>query len=348
MMNVRRQVLITGLGGDLGQALVKALRLSASSFQIHGSDINNDLVGRAAVDDFHILPAADKEEYVAELECLCKCQDIEAIIPGSEPELLKLSGICENSALPIGIPIVALPGKWVKRLGDKLSCMRFLDGKIPLAGYADGTNESELDSLLEGCDAPLVVKERFSSGSKNIKYVNDRTRLKNVIEHFEAPLVQAQIDDSEGEYSVGVFSCDRFTAVHTFRRRLGPGGCSWHAETNDDPSVEKYCRKIASHCAIYGSYNIQVRKSKEGVRLLEINPRFSSLVAARALSNFSDLEWAINQCFGCLDTDSIPKTRRITYQRYLSEVVDLGGGPSRVASWSFPMESISNGAEDDR
>lgn len=326
-------VLITGVEGDLGQALVKALRLSTKRIQCHGCDMDGAGIGSAFVESFHVVPRADDPAYVGVIDNLCRSLSVDVLIPGSEPEINVLCRLGTPPRLPSGVPIVCQEADWIEMYGDKLKCMIFLCGRVDLAPFADGTDTSAVEDLIQRVGFPLVVKDRRSSGSRSLVIVSNRQDLETSLANAQSPLVQAFIDDSGGEFSIGVFSAAGATLAIAFRRTLGPGGCSWYAESSRDADILTYALKVAAETHAKGSINIQVRKSSKGVRLLEINPRFSSLVAARAVCGFRDAEWSLEQALGCLQIKRSQPFREIRFRRYVSELVDFGDGFGSIAKW---------------
>ena len=120
-----------------------------------------------------------------------------------------------------------------------------------------------------------------------------------------------------------------------FKRELGPRGATWYADNfEQDSEILKYANDIAEVTGLHGSCNIQVRKSSNGVRLLEINPRFSSLVAARSVCGFKDLEWSINLALGRKIVHDNSNYKKIRFQRYLHEMIDFGNGYKCVTEWT--------------
>jgi len=329
------RVLITAVGGDLGQALVKALRLSELPIEIHGCDMNELGIGSAFVDYYHVVPPAkDMTNYIRALDSLCKSLRIQVVVPGSEPEIDVLSKLGSPPTLPCGTVIVCHESQWIATYGDKLRCREALKGKVDLAPYADGTDRKAVEQLVAEVGFPVVVKSRRSSGSRSLRVANNYDQLQTYLSEIPLSLVEKYIDASGGEFSAGAFACDQFDMVIVFKRELGPGGCSWYAETSDDKEVVQYVKSIARPIHLRGSINIQVRKSREGVRLLEINPRFSSLVAARAICGFKDLEWAIRLVLGMEIGKPKENYRRIRFRRFLHELIDFGQGWQAIYEWS--------------
>ena len=322
------RVMVTAIGGDLGQSIVKALRLSKESVICYGCDMNAGGVGSAFVEGSYLVPPALAPDYPYELGEACKTAGVDAIIPASDPEIWRLARWGSVSDLPVVCQKIG----WLSTYGDKLECMRGLSGHVDLAPFADGEDWQAVEKLAQKAGFPVVVKGSRSSGSRSLRVEDDFISLHAAIQQTNFPLVQAYI--SGAEYSVGVFVCDQFTSAIAFKRVLGPVGCSWYAVTSQDEEVLDYALQVATVSGLRGAANIQVRKSPEGVRLLEVNPRFSSLVAARALCGFRDAEWSLAQALHRPLVAPDPPYQRIHFHRFFHEVVDIGFGYRAIEEWS--------------
>ena len=321
-------ILVTGVGGDVAQGVIKALRLSDKPYIVHGCDINGYATGRAFVETFHVVPKPTNATYDDVLDEICQSVGASVVIPCTEPEIAILS---LARCLPSGIKVLCQPWPYVRKYGDKLHCYDALRGKISLADYVDGTDSPSLRAMFEYSDRVVVVKSRQSWGSKGQKVVSTLACLQGAIAKTHLPVVQKYI--AGDEFSVGVFSCDQFATAIAFKRELGPAGNSWCAETSYDLQVLDYALRVAAATGLRGSINVQVRKGYEGVRLLEINPRFSGLVAARAACGFHDVEWSLDLLLG--QTPRLRGSyRAIKFHRYFHELIDYGDGPRALPEWS--------------
>jgi carbamoyl-phosphate synthase large subunit len=327
------RVLVTAVGGDLGQALIKALRISEAHFEIYGCDADSSGVGAAFVSRFEVVPAAsDSIAYVSAIDELCRRLGIDAVVPASEAEILALAQT--GAPLPCGAVVVCQPWTWLQEFGDKLTCMQALQGHLSLAAFADGSDRKGCARLVDRVGFPVVVKPRRSSGSRGVRLIQGNDELGKHLADTPASVVQQFIEDSEGEFSVGLFACDQFTEALAFRRELRGVGCSWFAETSGDEAVLEYALQFAKISKLRGSANVQVRKSSGLVQLLEVNPRFSSLVAARALCGFRDAEWSIQMALGSSPSAPPGSYRRLRFRRFFHELVDEGDGYYSVAEWA--------------
>lgn len=327
----RLRILVTGVDGDSGQGLVKALRMSRSPMEIHGCDVSGRGVGGTFVRSLHVVPPATAgAAYLERLDRICRKYRFDAVVPSTPVEIDALRG----EPLPSGVPVISLSPSYRDTYDDKLRCYRALEGAVPLAPYADGADREAVRRLIHHAGYPVIIKRRRGRGGEAFSIVSRAEELEPALEKTPDPVVQAFLDDSGGEYTVGVFAADgRVTAI-AFRRRLGRTGSSWFAETVHDPEVEAYAEEIARSSSLRGSANVQVRKSSDGVRLLEVNARFSSLSPARAYAGFRDVEWSIELALGRVPAIPRDGYRSIKFHRFVHEMIDDGGGYAPVPQWS--------------
>jgi carbamoyl-phosphate synthase large subunit len=317
------KILVTAAGGDLGQAVIKALRLGQNRYEVHGADMLAG-TGSLFVEHFHQLPKASDDGYFAALDTLCRTHDIQAVIPASEPEIQKLCAIPEHPLLPCGACIVSQPKAVIDTHGDKLASFKSLHGKVPLADFVNAEEKGAAESFIAEHGFPLCLKERVSSGKRGVRILSNEAEFIHEWPNFSQPVMQALIDGDDREYSVGVFVHGQDTRLISYRRRLDRLGCSWFAELDEPEEVLAYCRAVAECANVRGSINVQLRVSKKGPLLLEINPRFSSLAAARAACGFNDVEWSVLQALGREVPARLPPPSSFRFQRYIAEAVDFG------------------------
>ncbi len=331
------KVLVTAAGGDLGQAVIKCLRLGTAHYEIHGGDMQQGSISTLFVEHFHTLPSARSADYVEQLDALCRAHQIAAVIPCSEAEIHRLCTLESHPVLPCGARIVSQSSQINAIYGDKLKCFQILHGKVPLADFTDAKERSTAEEFITAHSFPLCMKERVSSGRKGVLILKDVAEFAHEWPHFSQPLLQALIDGDEREYSIGVFTHGTETRLISYRRKLDRLGCSWFAELDQPEVVLDYCRRIAGVVNAQGSINIQLRISQNGPLLLEINPRFSSLAAARAACGFNDVEWSVLQALGLEPPPAQPPPDSFRYQRYIAESVDFGTGLHVPQAWSPRM-----------
>jgi carbamoyl-phosphate synthase large subunit len=339
-MTTPLRVLVTGVGGTLGQGITKALCLAEMPLEISGCDAVEDSVGAAFVKTLHRVPLASDPSYLEVLDTICEQSGYSAVLPSTEQEIAILSLTGSPPRLPSGAVVICHDSQLFNSFSDKLSCARALALAIDVGRFADGADAAEVERLVEDAGFPLVVKPRRGSGSRILRTVNNRESLQKAVAEVPMPFVQEHFPDDLGEFSAGIFACEEFDSVLSFRRELCGEGCSMKAETSEDVAVADYCRRIGRAMRLRGAANVQVRNTHSGVRLLEVNARFSSLVAARAAAGFRDAEWWLRLRLGMSMPEPPVVYRQLRFERYFHDLVDLGDGFQAVSEWSPRQQPI--------
>ena len=122
----RINVLITGSGGGgIGEQIVKSLRNGKNNYHIICTDTRKLTIAKKIGDDFHILPFAGDNTYTDALIKCCLNNHVQVLIPGSEPELIKIaSDIDKFKEKNIFVPIN--PIELISICSDKLKFNQFL------------------------------------------------------------------------------------------------------------------------------------------------------------------------------------------------------------------------------
>src|SRR5712691_1056912 len=103
-------VLITGVGDTVGQALIKAARMSSIPCRVVGTDRNEVCVGLHRVDRGFVLPScAQADFYLREMGGVCRDQGVRLILPGSEKELEVVARHADSLRSDTGAIVVASP-----------------------------------------------------------------------------------------------------------------------------------------------------------------------------------------------------------------------------------------------
>ena len=70
------------------------------------------------------------------------------------------------------------------------------------------------------------------------------------------------------------------------------------AEVVENEKIERTLHEIATVLELRGAINVQLRFDREGPKVFEINPRFSSTVGFRHALGFRDFVWALLESRG--------------------------------------------------
>lgn len=281
-----KTILISAIGGDIAQGVATIIREADRDYRLIGTDTHREHGGTLFVDSFHVVPKAGDPGYKNRIFEIIENDSVDIVLPISEPELKVWAG-----ANPVDRPVqwLMLKKGIVNSCLDKLETMRSLERLgLPVPWTVD-VSESRPESL------PCILKDRFGSGSKNIRLVNDDSDVDYFQAKYPDAVFQELLLPDDNEITCAVYrSLDKRTAVLQMRRKL-TGGLSGWIETIDNSEVKVMCEKIAQGMGLSGSINIQLRITANGPRVFEINPRFSSTALMRHKLGFCDLLWSLDE-----------------------------------------------------
>ncbi|MFX0090209.1 MAG: ATP-grasp domain-containing protein [Candidatus Hodarchaeota archaeon] len=103
--------------------------------------------------------------------------------------------------------------------------------------------------------------------------------------------VQEYLDTNDWEYTTGLLVDKNLNVptICTFRRELGRLGASHIIESGDYEEIDKLAKKVAKELGSPEPINVQFIRTEEGVKVLEINPRFSSTTVFRAMLGVNEV-----------------------------------------------------------
>jgi len=287
--------LVTGVGGLLGQGIIKALRISKyKQHRIIGCDTSPESVGLYLCDKGYIVPEAQSENYIALIAQICAEERADVLFIGSVPEMLPLAENKEYLREKTGVCVVS-PEKEIINLGiDKHKTITFLrNNGLPCPESILCVDEKAIEELVRKVGFPLIIKPRYGRGSRDMHFIKDYEELNFYIKRVEEPVIQEYIGSDSGEYTCGVFSTGDQIFVISLKRELKQG-ITGKAVICPDERIETLCEKVARRLQLRGSINVQLRDGRQGLMVLEINPRYSTSTPIRAHFGFNDVEWAID------------------------------------------------------
>jgi carbamoyl-phosphate synthase large subunit len=282
-------ILVSAVGGDLGQSVIKCLRDSGYHLYILGCDMNPFAGGRADVDEFFPAPPVkDKQQYIDFLLRIIKEKRINYVFLLSDVEIIFFNENRESFWETNAIFLVS--EKYIiDTFMDKYKTAIFFKEKG--IAYPRTWLSSQYDNQL---GFPLILKKRRGSGSQKLFKVNDAEEMQFYLKRNNDMIVQEYLPGEDNEYTAGLFKHGETIHTITFKRILAPGGFSQQVELVTEESINEFPKELAGQLAFQGSINVQFRLTHQGCIPFEINPRFSSTVYFRHRFGFKDVLWWLN------------------------------------------------------
>jgi carbamoyl-phosphate synthase large subunit len=297
--------IITGVGGGVGQSIIKALNLSMErkgniTYRIVGVDADAFASGLYRTDVGYTVPKANEEEYVDRMIEVIQEEDADILIPGSDPEVLKIAKNRRTIATEGDVEVLVSPEKTVRVGLDKWETFKYLDQngfKTPHTVLPQN-----VDELIDIQGFPIVIKPRTGSASRGLFIATDRKELDYALSHSNDSIAQEYLvpenwetnldkDDLKrqiDEYSTEVIVSKEGKVVNSLS--------NWRKMDKGVPSVAKIrpynelreaCEKIVRSLDAVGPVNLQARITEEGPTFFEINTRFSGSTAVRCVAGFN-------------------------------------------------------------
>ncbi|MCB0407880.1 MAG: ATP-grasp domain-containing protein [Bdellovibrionales bacterium] len=307
-----KTILLTAIGGDIGQAIASVIRSARPDIQLIGVDMNLRHGGSFFVDKFFQIPPANDPGYFESIKKIASEYSVDALLPVSEVELDKF---LEEKNWPNDIPIISC-GKTALEVGlSKYRTYEFLKSiniDVPWTIPVGDEKPKEF---------PCIMKSTDGSGSKSVYVVNNQVEADFYKLKSSNFIYQELLLPADQEVTCAVYrSKDGRVAVLQMLRQLVGGLTGW-AEVINDLRVDSMCRKLAKDLNLLGSLNVQLRITKEGPRIFEINPRFSSTVHMRHLLGFTDVIWTISEFEGVrVEFPEVPIGQRVI-KRQIPEII---------------------------
>jgi len=280
-----KRVLVTAIGGDIGQSIAQCLKNKYDDIYLFGTDVNDKHGGSLYVDEYITVPAANDSLYLDSLKKLVSGNDIDVIIPVNESELKVLVNGSDNLKM-------IHCGKEIINIGlDKLKTMESLESfgiEVPWTIDAD----KEMPKTY-----PCIIKPRSSSGSRSIFVVNSEKEANVFSSKFVGCVFQELLEPHDKELTCCLYRTKDGQVESIQLERLLSGGLTGWAKVVNNKQVEKLLYVIANGWNLKGSLNVQLRLTENRPMVFEVNPRFSSTAYMRHKLGFTDVIWSLKEFF---------------------------------------------------
>jgi carbamoyl-phosphate synthase large subunit len=276
-----KAILVTGIGGVVGQGILRNLRAMTMHYRIVGINTVQVSAGNHFCDYVHQVPFAVDPGYIAEIQALVHKYSVALVIPSTDYEAYHLA----LHAADLPCRVAAPPAEVAHFCLDKyMNFRKFSAAGLPFA-------RSILPSDYRGQLGRVIVKPREGRGSRNI--VIDPPTL----EHFDDQyVVQEYLDGPELTTAFYVLQSGDLHGLITMQRELEQGNTARCEVVFDhDEVLSEMVLRVLEHFPFRGSFNIQSRVTANGIIPFEINCRISGTNSIRAQLGFNDVAYTVQE-----------------------------------------------------
>lgn len=285
-MKNKIKIAVTGVGGGVGQSIVKALY--QSDYKIIGLGGHRLAAGLYAVPIAYKIPKASDPNYVKALLKICVGEECKLLFPGLDTELAVLSrNIAEFKK--VGTTVVVSRPEVIETADNKfLTYKELFTNNIPVP------KTFMLDDYLsnkKGIKFPAVIKPAIN-GSRSIG-VSTLYSLQELYwlvskKDFKAQnyVIQEMLEGDE--YTCGTVNLDNKCWGVIVMKRILRDGDTYKCFTIENKDIENTVFKIMDILKPFGACNVQLRLQNGVPMVFEINARCSGTTGARALAGFNE------------------------------------------------------------
>jgi carbamoyl-phosphate synthase large subunit len=285
-------VLVLGVGGNVSQGIVKALREGRLSCRIVGACTSHLSAGLYLSDSAYLSPAASDPDFLDWLLEICRREGVDAILSGVEPVLATLSRHADEIRRQTGAVAVVASPVALALSNDKLATASWLrEQGFPAPRSADAADAASVEALVGEVGGRLIAKPRGGKSGQGVIEVDDRATL-DYVRSRVGYVLQERLEGDE--YTVGCV-CDENGVVQgsiALRRELKEG-TTYRAEAGRFPDVVEAATRITTALAAPGPVNVQLRERDGTPVCFELNLRFSGTTPIRTRLGFDEVDVAI-------------------------------------------------------
>ncbi len=318
-------VLITGAGSGVGQSILKSLKISRLKLNIITSDISPLNAALFRYNKSLIIPKVEDKDSLKKIIDILNKNKIQVLFVGSEYEVEFFSKNKKRIEQNSSVIICVSPIETVKISGDKYLTYKFLkENNLPYAKTYLPKNLKSAKKILDNCNLPVFIKDRFGTSSRNIFLIRNKNELNKYFKIVPNSIIQEfagnEGEDLKDEYTCSLFFSKESKLIGPFiARRVLKYGTSWSIEIKKFKKIKPILFKIAKLLPSVGSLNIQLRDGKKGPIPFEFNARFSGTTSIRSHYGFNEPEMFIKNYYFNKKIKN-PKIKEGLAFRYIDEI----------------------------
>lgn len=324
-MQFKRNILVTGVGGGVGQGIYSAL--NKKKHRIFVSDSHKYAAGLYFTKNYFITGNLEESDNLEKFIKLVRLNNIDVILPGNEYDVLTLSKNKSYLESVTKAIIIVSPKETIELTNDKWQTYEYLKNKnIAIPKTHLWTDGSVLENIVKDIAFPWIVKPRFGTASRGVMSVSSLAEGRESVRNTANPLIQEQLmnlkqDELGSEYTCSVFKDINGNFIGPFvARRTLRNGTSWIVKVVSKPNFDDYLLSIAQSLDYSGPLNVQLIETNSGPKLLEINCRFSGTTGVRSYFGFNEPEMSITSYYDKKSIKSL-KLKEGTVLRYIKDII---------------------------
>lgn len=267
-----KNILILSVGRRV--ELVNCFKKAANKLNINSKIVVGDLMNNAPAlyfaDKKYLIPRIGTENYISTIIDICEKENIHLIVPTIDTELLILAQAKENIENKTNAKVLISNVNVINICRDKKNTQHFFEEN----GFGAPKQIKDEDIKNENISFPLFIKPLNGSSSINTFKVNNKEELKFFYNYVKEPIVQEFMEGEE--YTIDSFLDFNSNIISIVpRKRIATrSGEIIKGKIIKDREIINDIKRMLEILKPIGQITIQCMKTKDGIKYIEINPRF--------------------------------------------------------------------------
>jgi carbamoyl-phosphate synthase large subunit len=282
-------VLVDGVGGDVGQGIIKCLRDSKLNLNIHAACIFSTSAWLYHTEYSCVFPPASSPDFEEFLINYIISNEIHVYFPSVDQAIMKISILRENIEKNTNCIVFVDSPEKINICEDKYKTIQYLEQNgFDHPKTCEVVCSIEVESFVTSNPFPLILKPKSGNGSKGVFIVNCMDDLSSYI--GDSSLMLQEFLDIKFEITSGIYLGDdsEIKGIYVLKRTL-KNGSTFHAERIVDDVLNDKLIKIAKNIGMK-YINIQATYKNSELKPFEFNGRMSGTTGAmRSVFNAPDL-----------------------------------------------------------
>ena len=309
MSCLKKCVLVTGIGGNVGQGIIRIINSCYNDIKVIGTNISDFSAGNHLVDVFYKVPFSFEDNYIEKIKQIVVHEGVDLVIPSTDFEAYYLT----MSQQEISCKIASSDFEATKIYLDKYLTYQFHKKQgFPFA-------ESCLPSEFYGQFNPAIAKPRTGRGSRDlIKYITSANGLSD--EEYMIQKLYVGIEITTAIYVS--YITKKLIGIINLERTLENGATTYcKVVSSYNGKLKKIVQEMLKVIDLKGSFNIQsIVTSDNEIYPFEINCRISGTNSIRHHFGFKDVKYTIDELLYMKMPETISISEGVAY-RYLADVI---------------------------
>jgi nucleoside-diphosphate-sugar epimerase/carbamoylphosphate synthase large subunit len=304
---------ITCIGTGVGQSIINSCKISNLPIKTFGFGSNTLAYGLFDCDFYIKTKAVNHDSYIDELIVLCKNYQIDLLIPGADDEILIFSKNISkfNNA---NIKVIVAEHNLIAFCQNKAKMTEELN-KISPIFVKSFSKENFIKTYYENkIQFPVIAKPIYGSGSKGIQIINCLNKIAEldstfIIQEIAIPnqedperlnyeqKLKQNYNEQVSEISIQVVTDLEGEVIgRMISQNKLKNGIPIEILPLENESIDREINKVLpflKSMGLKGPINFQGRLTDNGLKLFEINTRFTGITGVRAAMGFNEVEICI-------------------------------------------------------